>query len=327
MEGSGMRSGSRPSLRAGGTALTLLSSSLNLEVLRTLAEGPQPLQELMHRLGFPPRSTMRLYLRTLEQFGTVERKSRNEFPTSVDYGIRPGGEALLELAEILQAWISHSPAGSTELGSTAARSAIKALVEGWGSNVVRALATRPLSLTELNGLIPRISYPSLERRLTAMRQVNLLEVQRTSGRSSPYEVTDWLRMAVAPVTAAIGWERRYAADATPDLRRLDVETAFLLAAPLMHLGEGVNGSCRLAVEVHDGVSPLFAGVIVFVEKGEVTSCLPSLDGEAEAWISGDLPAWVGRMNGASVGELEIGGDKQIAQPLMDALRRTATEPQ
>jgi DNA-binding HxlR family transcriptional regulator len=202
MELSASRSSSRPRLRAGGTALALLSNPLNLEVLRNLAEAPQRLQTLMRSLGFPPRSTIRLYLQTLVEMEAIERRGRSEFPTSVDYEITEGGQALLEVSDTLQAWLQRSPGGPTELGSTAARSAIKALVEGWGSNIVRALATRPLSLTELNSLIPRISYPSLERRLTAMRQVNLLEVRSTPGRMTPYYVTDWLRQAIAPVISA-----------------------------------------------------------------------------------------------------------------------------
>jgi DNA-binding HxlR family transcriptional regulator len=325
MDGSGMRSGGRPALRAGGTALTLLSSSLNLEVLRALAAGRQSLQELMGRLGFPPRSTARLYLRKLTELGAVERRSRNEFPTSVDYEITQAGRGLLEVSELLQTWLDCSPAGPIELGSTAARSAIKALVEGWGSNIIRALATRPLSLTELNSLIPRISYPSLERRLMAMRQVGLLEVQRHAGRASPYQLTEWLRRAVPPVIAAIGWERRYAPDTTPDLRRLDVEAAFLLAIPLMHLEQEVSGSCRLAVEVSDGTSPILAGVLVLLEGGEVVSCVPSLDSGADAWVSGEPLAWVGRMNGGSWDGLAVGGERQLAEAIAEALARTASE--
>lgn len=147
----------------------------------------------------------------------------------------------------LQAWLQLSPAGPIELGSIAAKSAIKALVEGWGSNIVRALATRPLSLTELNSLIPRISYPSLERRLTAMRQVNLLETQSTHGRTTPYEVTEWLRRAIA----AIGWERRYARIAplisgvwTSPLEELDVDGETRLAEAI------TNALARTASEPH-----------------------------------------------------------------------------
>jgi DNA-binding HxlR family transcriptional regulator len=326
MDGSAARQSSKSPFRAGGMALTLLSSSLNLEVLRHLAEGPQPLQELMRRLGFPPRSTARLYLKGLADLGAVERRARSEFPTSVDYELTQGGQALLRVAETAQVWLNGSPAGPTELGSTAARSAIKALVEGWGSNIIRALATRPLSLTELDSLIPRISYPSLERRLTAMRQVSLLEAHRAPGRASPYEVTDWLRWAVPTVIAATAWERRYASERSPELRSLDVEAAFLLAIPLVDLSRGLSGQCRLAVEVHDGSAPIFAGVLVSIENGVVTSCQPSLDSKAEAWASGRPLAWLRRMNGDG-GELEVGGRSKLAEALTSGLSSTAKGPQ
>jgi DNA-binding HxlR family transcriptional regulator len=318
---------SRPPLRAGGTALSLLANPLNLDVLRSLAEEPQQLQDLMRRLGFPPRSTMRLYLQTLAEMGTVERRPRKAFPSSVDYEITAAGRALLRVADRLQTWLLASPTGPIELGSTAARSAIKALVEGWASNIVRALATRPLSLTELNSLIPRISYPSLERRLTGMRQVNLLRVQSAPGRATPYEVTEWLRRATAPVTSAVAWERGYAKDRTPDLRRLDVEAAFLLAIPLADMASGLTGRCRLAVEVHDGTSLLFAGVLVSIQAGKVVSCVPSLEGDAEAWVSGNAPAWLRRLTGAPLDELEVGGEARLAKAVTDALARTASEPQ
>ena len=326
MEDSASGASSRPPVRAGGTALTLLASSLNLAVLRSLAEGPQRLQDLMRHLGFPPRSTTRLYLQTLTELGAVDRNPRNAFPTSVDYEITEGGRALLRVADTVQAWLLASPAGSIELGSTAARSAIKALVEGWASNIIRALATRPLSLTELNSLIPRISYPSLERRLTAMRQVDLLRVKSTPGRTTPYEVTEWLRWAIAPVISAIGWERKYAEDTTADLRRLDVEAAFLLATPLVDLDRDLSGRCRLAVEVHDGTSLIFAGVLISVEEGEVKSCVPSLESNAEAWASGSPLAWLRRMNGAPFKELDAGGEVRLAEALTDALARTASRP-
>jgi DNA-binding HxlR family transcriptional regulator len=326
MAGSGGHLSARPALRAGGTTLTLLSSPLNFEVITNLAEGPLPLQELMRRLGFPPRSTARLYLRGLSELQVVERQGRREFPASVDYEITEAGRGLLRVAEMLQAWLNGSPAGPTELGSTAARSAIKALVEGWGSNIIRALATRPLSLTELDSLIPRISYPSLERRLTAMRQVNLLEAHHTPGRTSPYTVSEWLRRAVAPVIAAIGWERRHLPDRTPDLRRLDVEAAFLLAIPLVELATEVSGKCRLAVEVDDGAAHIFAGVLVSVEQGVVTSCIPALESEAEAWASGTPLDWLRRIDGVDGAGLETGGKTHLAEALTDALRNTALVP-
>lgn len=304
----------------------LLATPLNVEILRRLAQGSRSLQDLRSDLGLPPQSTMRLYLRSLAEIGAIERHSRSEFPTSVDYGITPTGRALLRVGDRVEFWLKGMPDGAKELGTTGAKSAIRALVEGWSSHVVRILAARSLSLTELNSLIPRISYPSLERRLAAMRECGLVEMEQGTSRMKPYKVTPWLRRAVAPVTAAIAWERTNVKDRSPGVRRLDVEAAFLLVAPLLDLSDDINGRCRLAVEVHDGIAPVFAGVIVCVEDGEVTSCVANLEGEAEAWASGKPLTWLRQMNLSPGRDLEIGGDRRLARSVLKALSRTAKEP-
>jgi hypothetical protein len=176
----------------------------------------------------------------------------------------------------------------------------------------------------LNSLIPRISYPSLERRLTAMRECDLIEAHSGPGRLRPYTVTDWLRQAITPLLAAVAWERTYAADKTAKVGRLDVEAGFLLAVPLMELSKKVDGKTRLAVEVHDGHSPVFAGVLVGVKKGEVISCVASLEGEAEAWATGKPLAWLKQLNLAADGDLDLGGDRNLVESLLEALRHTAT---
>lgn len=320
------KSSNKPVLRAGGQALMLLAAPLNVEILRRLEQGPLSLQKLRSEVGLPPASTMRLYLRTLSEFGTVERRALEEFPTSVEYEITTAGRELLEVGDAVQVWLQAAPSGPKDLGSSAAKSSIKALVDGWSSHIVRILAARPLSLTELNSLIPRISYPSLERRLAAMRECDLVEAQRGSGRLRPYKVTDWLRRSVGHITAAIAWERTHVPDQTARIGRLDVEAAFLLAVPLLDLPAEVTGKCRLAVEVHDGASPVFAGVLVCVDEGEVTSCVADLEGQAEAWASGKPLTWLRQMNLVSDGELELGGDRALARTVLEALRRTANEP-
>jgi DNA-binding HxlR family transcriptional regulator len=316
----------KPVPRAGGRALMLLAAFLNVEILRRLQQGPLSLQDLRSELGLPPQSTMRLYLRTLGEMGAVKRHSRNEFPTSSDYEITQAGQALLEVGDAVQTWLNLAPSGSKELGSTAAKSILKALVEGWSSHVVRVLAARSISLTELNSLIPRISYPSLERRLAALRECDLIEAQQAPGRLRPYKVTHWLRQAVIPISAAIAWERTYASDKTASVGRLDVEAGFLLAIPLLDLPEEASGKCRLAVEVHDGTSPVFAGVLVGIEEGEVASCVASLEGEAEAWATGKPLAWLSELNRATDGALDLGGDRPLAQTVLEALRRAVNGP-
>ena len=83
---------------------------------------------------------------------------------------------------IVEAWLAQAPQGSIPLGSEPAKGAIRALVGGWGSTMLRALAARPLSLTELSSVITgSLSYPALERRSRAMRAARQLELRPERG--------------------------------------------------------------------------------------------------------------------------------------------------
>jgi DNA-binding HxlR family transcriptional regulator len=307
--------------RAGATALSLLAAPLNVHLLQALEDGPLPLIDLRRAVGSPPQSTMRVYSRTLVEIGTLERQRQAAFPGTVEYASTESGRALLEIGQILERWLQEAPVGPISLGTTASKSATKALVEGWSTNIIRALAAKPLSLTDLNRLIPRISYPSLERRLGALRLADLVEPYPGEGRGTPYRATPWLRRAIVPLAAGAWWERRYLAD-PPQLGRRDVEAAFLLAIPLIELPPEVNGKCRLAVEVQGGSSPVFAGVLICVEEGKVISCSSRLEGEAEGWASGSASSWMRRMNGQEA-DLEIGGDADLVREIVDAIRKSA----
>lgn len=309
--------------RSGATALSLLAAPLNLELLRGLQEQPLPLIDLRRRIGSPPQSTVRIYLRTLEELGVVGCSRAAELQGATTYALTEAGQALAAPTKALEDWLQLAPQGPLELGTPAAKSAIGALVEGWSSNIVRALAAQTLSLTELARRIPRISYPGIERRLTAMRLVGLIEPHKEDGRSTPFRPTEWLRRAVVPLIAASEWEREKVPELTPPIGRLEVEAAFLLAMPLTELPPGLSGKVRLAVEVKRGASPVFAGVVVGVEGGEVASCTPGLEGEAAAWVSGAPRSWLRRMNLGEEDHLELGGDAQLARGVLEGLERAA----
>jgi len=306
--------------RAGAVSLSLLSAPLNVHLLRALEDGPLALIDLRRAVGSPPQSTMRVYSRTLVEIGTLERQRQASFPGTVEYANTESGNALLKIGEILEEWLHQSPEGPISLGSTASKSATKALVDGWSSNIIRAIAAKPLSLTDLNRLIPRVSYPSLERRLGALRLANLVEPHPGEGRGTPYRATPWLRRAIIPVVAGAWWERRHLVE-PPLVGRLDVEAAFLLAIPSVDLPDGTNGKCRLAVEIQGGSAPVFAGVLISVEDGKVISCSSRLEGEADGWASGGAASWMRRMGGVD-GDLEIGGDAELTRELIEAIRRS-----
>jgi DNA-binding HxlR family transcriptional regulator len=185
--------------------------------------------------------------------------------------------------------------------------------------MVRALAARPLSLTELNGLISGLSYPSLERRLGAMRLAGQIERMPGPGRGTPYAVTDWLRRAIAPLAAAARWERAHVATKSVPIRRLDAEAGFLLSIPLLELSSDLSGCCRLAVEIPSSNGERLAGVLVRVEEGKVVSARANLQGHADAWASGLASDWLRAVIEGDTDQLEIGGDWHLARALLDGL--------
>lgn len=296
----------------------MLAVPMNLHALEALKEEPRPLVDLRRAMGSPPQTTMRGHLRALAEAGIVERRRRTAFPSSVDFELTRAGRELLDVAKVLQGWLLDAPEGSLLLGSIGARSAIKALADGWSSAVVRALAAKPLALTDLSRLITDVSYPALERRLSAMRLVGQIEPCAGGGRSRPYRVTTWLRRAVAPLASAAGWERQHLAAQTAPIRRLDIEAAFLLAVPLLILPRDLSGACRMAVDLPGGSEHRLAGVLVTAREGEVVSCTSRLRGEVDATATGSAGAWLRAILHRDPTHLELGQDSDLASELVTA---------
>lgn len=282
-----------------------------------------PLVALRRAIGSPPQTTMRGHLRTLAELGIVARHRQNEFPGSVDYELTAAGLDLLAVREALGAWLLQAPAGPVSLGSAAAKSTVKALTDGWSATIVRALAARPLSLTDLNRLISAHNYPSLERRLGAMRLAGLVEPSPNGGRRTPYLVSEWLRRSVAPLAAAARWERRHISDRAAPMGRIDVESFFLLVASLLRLSPEQTGSCRLVAEVRNAEGDHdLAGALVEVREGEVVSCVSRLRGEAGCWAAGSVTTWLRALLGEEAERLELGGDRELATSLVEGLHGT-----
>jgi DNA-binding HxlR family transcriptional regulator len=316
-----VRRGAESSGRAGTQALTLLSTPIVVHILQALYERPKALIELRREVGSPPQTTMRAHLRALTETDVVSKRRRNDFPGALDFELTGTGRDLCTVARVLRSWLSAAPGGPALLGSVAAKSAIKALAEGWDTNIVRALAAKPLSLTELNSVIPSISYPSLERRLAAMRMAGQIEKMPGRGRATPYVVSNWLRHAVAPLGAAVRWERLNVAAYTPPISRFDAEAGFLLALPLLRVSPDLTGTCRLTVEIRAGGYERLAGVLVGVEGGRVTSCATNLQGEADAWVSGSPRGWLRAVIEQHTDGLEMGGHCQLSRALLEDSHR------
>lgn len=324
-------------MRAGAYGLSLLSDPLDGRVVRALEPGPLPLIDLRRRLGSPPETTLRKHLKRLTELGLLSRVKGSGFPGAVSHELTLSGRDLTQTADALSAWLAAAPEGPVQLGTAQARNATKALIDGWDAKILRALAAKPLSLTELDRLLAEINYPALERRLSSMRLAGQIAPAPCRNGSTPYRVTGWLRAAVRPLASAAGWERRYAFEEPEPLGRIDVEALFLLSVPLLDLQPTLEGQCRLAVESSNGGGGTRAGIVVAMERGRPVSCLSDLSAAASSYAAGTPATWLNVLSGGPTTELEVGGDRElgdgVASGLREALmrldctgRRTASAP-
>ncbi|HEY2335691.1 MAG TPA: winged helix-turn-helix transcriptional regulator [Solirubrobacterales bacterium] len=309
-------------VRAGGTVLSLIAGPLSVPILRAHLDGPLRLPDLRERIGGAAQTTLRGQVGNLRGIGALERHVRSGMPYTVENELTDVGRGVLDVAEIVEAWLARAPQGSIPLGSESAKGAIRALIGGWGSKMLRALAARPLSLTELSSVIGDLSYPALERRLSAMRAARQVEVKLNGGRGAkPYAVTDWTREAVGPLVAAGRCECTHLAGVTEPLTRIDIEAAFLLALPLIDLEVTRDGSCLLAVDTgvanDDERADRLAGVHVEIEKGDVGSCHSRMEQEPRTWALGTVDSWVEAILEGRPDRLRMGGDEpQLAAAII-----------
>lgn len=305
--------------RAGSTALLLFAVPLNGLIVRALADGPMRLSELRRAVGGPAQTTLRGNLATLIEIGALAKRGRDDRPNVLENELTPLGHELLRVGDALEAWLSRAPEGPIAFESAAAKAAIKALVGGWDSTIVRALAARPLTLTDLDRLIDTFTYPALERRLGAMRLANQIELCPDGDRKRrPYTVSPWLREAIGPMAVAVRCERRHLAAQTAPIGRIDIESAFLLSASLLRLDPDTSGICQLTVEAR-GVGPgvgRSAGVQIEVEEGRVVACVARIEAQPANWATGPVSAWMRAVIEREPEELDFGGDVEIASELV-----------
>jgi DNA-binding HxlR family transcriptional regulator len=313
---------SRSQVRAGGLALSVLATPLNFQVLRALADRPMRLAELRKTTGLPAQTTLRGHLANLSELGVVSKRPTQQMPYAVENELTPMGRELLEVAERLQFWLGQAPDGAISLESGASKGAVKALIDGWGSRMMRALAARPLSLTELDSLISDLSYPALERRLSSMRIAGLVEAQPSKGAGTPYGVTEWARRGVVPIAAASHCELVHLGPRSVPVAQIDIEAAFLLATPLVGLSEPVAGLCQLEVEPTPELIPWPTGVQVVIEDGKVVSCVSRLEPDPPAYAIGSAVKWFGAVREGKLGGLHFGGSGKIAEDVVAGLHAT-----
>jgi DNA-binding HxlR family transcriptional regulator len=311
-------------VRAGSVVLALFANPLHALILRAHSDGPLRLTDLHDKIGWAAHTTLRAALNNLCEIGALDRMEVGGSRFAVENELTAAGWEMLFVADVVEAWLARCHDGPISLESEAAKGSIKALAGGWSSTLMRALANRAFTLTELDSLIPHVSYPSLERRLARMRSTGQIQPVQAGGRGTPYVVTDWLRCSIAPLCAAARCERRHLEHRSAPVTSVEVEAAFMLSMPLVSLPETANGACMLAVQTEagqpDGNGGNIAGVTIEVERGKVVSCAARVQQGPPTWALGSVETWMNVVIDGCLESLRFGGARpQLALDLANGM--------
>jgi DNA-binding HxlR family transcriptional regulator len=269
--------------------------------------------------GAPPETTLRTRLKGLEGDGLVVKRGRDGSPGIAEHALTESGEALLIVIASLERWLGQMPEGPLLLDGPAGKAAIKSFSESWSSMVLHGVAAGPISLSGLANELRGVTYPAIERRLSAMRRAGQIEVRPNGAKGTPYVVTEWMQRSVVPLATAVRWEQAHLSGAPQPMSRIEVDTAFLLALPLLRVEVGMSGSCRMDVRMDDGGKGP-AGANAVVAKGRVVSCAANQKDSSDAWATGSQTHWAATLTSRSMGRLRFGGDQPLTKALIGDLR-------
>jgi DNA-binding HxlR family transcriptional regulator len=183
--------------------------------------------------------------------------------------------------------------------------------------IVRDLVGGPRRFVELQRVLPGISTEQLRSRLNRMVADGLLTRQRY--REVPprvdYELTERARDLLPVIGALARWGARWAWSPPRPDEAIDIG-AILRSVPGLTLPEGVEGIVEMTVVRRAGDMRRY---VLTSRQGHVELAERSAP-EADARISGPERAWVEALGpDASRTELEINGDREIAEAFLDAL--------
>lgn len=232
----------------------------------------------------------------------------------------PAGKDLLLVGAVLQDWLSDCPDGPLMLGPPAA-TALSALLGGWSSTVIHALAEKPLTIDEVVEVVAVLDRETIGGQLDEMLEAGLVDVLEDNEEES-FAATEWLRTAIAPLATAARQELRHPLEDTAPIAALDVQASFLLTLPLLDLPREISGTCSLAVELDEGVAGNPSGVTVRIEKGQIASCEVRIAGDVDAWAAAPAGAWLNTVIDMDTSQVRAGGDDRLAGALLEGLHET-----
>lgn len=311
--------------RAGALTLFYICSPVDRETLLTLlAEATTGAQAMEEEIELPSEKAQ--IDSVLADRYMVEPADPDLDPDDVDENTpmqpTPAGREIPFVAATLQRWLRRCPSGPIRLDDDSA-GVVLPLITGWGSSVTHTLAGGPLSAEEACEALQVMPLDLVEALIETMEEAGHVEaLPAVDGDGGPYyAVTDWLRMGIAPLTAAARMEHRHPPGDTAPISALDVEAAFKLTLPLLRLPRGLSGACALTVELDEGVLGSPISVTARIEGRRVVSVAAGREENADAWAAGAAGAWLDAVIDRDTSGIETGGDPRLAGAVLKALNR------
>ena len=310
--------------RAGALTLLYLSSPLERPVLRTLmaelTTGVK-VQEIV------PPDPEHMVMGVFEDSYLLEPADPDHppgEPIGPDTVMRPtpAGREVPFVGTVLARWLRRCPQGPLKHGEESGRH-MAALLGGWGSMTIHALAGGPLSAAQVCETVQVLDRKAVDARIGAMLETGLLESAPGEGPDGEplVQPTGWLRRAVGPLAAAARMELRFPPGDTAPIGALDVEAAFQLALPLLKLPRRFSGACSLEVELEEDVADGPAGVTARIEQGRIVACERGLDPAADATASGTTAAWLDAVIDRRTEAISSSGDGRLLKRILRELHR------
>lgn len=311
--------------RAGSLTLLYLASSVERELLRRLLAEMITGVQLVESWELPDADDPVDPAVVFSDTYLIEPVNPDDDPKDPDTMFQPtaAGREVPFVGEVLKDWLRRCPGGPLELGVEAGP-VLWPLLSAWSATVLHAFADGPRTIGEVNEEIHALAFEQVETRVELLEEAELLEPRPAAGpdEEERFAPTDWLRFAVAPLSAAARMELRHPPGDTAPIAVGDVETAFQMTAPLLRLPVELAGTCSMAVELDAEVGEAQAGVTFEVKDGRVAACRAGIDEGADAWGTGSTADWLEAVIEGRAERLDSGGNLKLASALLAALHRT-----
>lgn len=301
-----------PPILSARVGLRLLRSGLNRAIFAALRR-PMGIGDLCAALMLESDTTLREALEELERVGVVERLPDDGLRKG-EYRLTPAGDHLLRLMAYIGGWLTARPGGGLRPESDVAWRALATLGDGWELSVLQHLLLRPSTRAELTATVPSLGREKAKRLVRRLHGAQIVGPLDRAERVRRYALTPWARRAIGVLGAIAAWERRYLKETAEQVDARDGAIALLAALPLVRLPVDTRGVGAFTVEGRSGGSDggssavwsRFAG-------GRATLCRSGTSPvPPQAWIHGDVDAWLEAVVGARPAALHLGGDVGLA---------------